>query len=74
MSLNKTQLKNSIQLAFDSQKGKTENQASAINDLAQKIADAVEVYVKSITVTSIPVLTAPPGGGPVTGTITNSIS
>lgn len=72
MSLDKITLKAEIKAAFNDQKGKTENQEAAIDDLAQKITNAVENYVKSITVTSTFALTAP--NGPVTGSITNTIS
>lgn len=72
MSLNRLKLKQDIKTAFDAQKTKTENQDQAIDDLADKIATAVEDYVKSITITSTPNLTSP--SGPVTGTITNTVS
>ena len=71
MSLNRLQLKNDIKTAFDAQKNKTENQDQAIDDLADKIATAVENYVKSITIISTPALTSP--SGPVTGTISNTV-
>lgn len=49
-------------------------QTQQVNALASAIATAVDNYIKSATVTSTPLLIAPPGGGPVTGTITNVIS
>lgn len=72
MSLNRLKLKQDIKIAFDAQKNKTENQDQAIDDLADKIALAVEDYVKSITVTSTHALVSPSGA--VTGTITNTVS
>lgn len=72
MSLNRLKLKNDIKIAFDDQKTKTENQDQAIEDLADKIATAVEDYVKSITVTSTHALVSP--SGTVTGAITNTVS
>lgn len=71
MSLNTLKLKSDIKAAFDAQKNKPDNQQQAIDDLADKIAEAVEYYVKSINVISTPVLSSP--SGPVTGTISNEI-
>lgn len=71
MALNKVQLKADIKAAFDAQKTKTSDPDAAINDIADKIATAIDNYVKTITITSIPVLTSP--AGPVTGTITNTV-
>lgn len=58
--------------SFDGSSGKS--QGEAIEYLADKLATAIDTYIKSATVTSVPTLVAPPGGGPVTGTIANTIS
>jgi poly-gamma-glutamate capsule biosynthesis protein CapA/YwtB (metallophosphatase superfamily) len=72
MPLNKATLKTQIKAAFVAQQNKTDNPDGALDDLATKISDAIDAYVKQMTVTSVPVLTSP--SGPVTGTITNTVS
>lgn len=50
----------------------TDEQTAQINTMADGITNAVDAYIKSATVTSVPALSN--SGGPVTGTITNTIS
>ena len=57
---------------FDGSEGKTQEQA--IEKLTADLADSIDTYIKTAVVTSVPILVAPPGGGPVTGAITNTIS
>lgn len=76
MALVKTVLKNDLKAVFDALKkfdgsdGKSQDEA--IEKLANDLASAIDSYIKSATITSVPVLTSP--SGPVTGTITNTIS
>lgn len=74
MALNKTALTDAIITAFNNELGSagTQEQSDAVERLSGAIADAVDSYVRGITVTSTPVLTSP--AGPVTGTITNTVS
>lgn len=61
MALVKATLKNAIKSAFQDQTSKTDNPAAALDDLADKIATAIDAFVKSGTVTvsaGIPVATA----------------
>ena len=75
MTLNKIGLKSDIStllnalLAFDNSTGQT--QADAIEKFKDDLADAIDTYVKTATVT-VPGtgLIAPSGGGPVTGVST----
>jgi hypothetical protein len=50
----------------------TDSQKSEVDKLAGNLATIIDSYFKSATITSIPVLVSP--SGPVTGTITNTIS
>ncbi|MBN2669991.1 MAG: hypothetical protein JXR60_12290 [Bacteroidales bacterium] len=50
MALDKISLKSSIKQAFNDQRSNTNDPDAALDDLAAKIADAVEVFVKSGTV------------------------
>lgn len=72
MALVKETLKNAIKTAFLDQLSKNDNTNEAINDLADKLATAIDNYIKSATITNIHVLTSP--SGPVTGTITSTIN
>ncbi|MCZ2140822.1 MAG: hypothetical protein LC096_05455 [Bacteroidia bacterium] len=61
MALVKANLKAAIKQAFLDQTTKTDNPQAAIDDVAGKIADAIDAFVKSATVTvaaGIPVATA----------------
>lgn len=69
MPLNKTQLANSIKATLNDMKTREQD---STNDLANALADAIDTYVKGMKVTSVPTLTN--SGGPVTGTITNTVS
>jgi hypothetical protein len=72
MALVKDSLKTQLKAAFQAQTGKTDNPEAALEDLADKIASAVDSYIKSATITNVPALTSP--AGPVSGTITSTIS
>jgi len=76
MALVKTVLKNDLKAVFDALKNydgsNGKSQDEAIEKLANDLAAAIDSYIKSATITSVPVLTSP--SGPVTGTITNTIS
>jgi len=72
MALVQATLKTQIEAAFNAQSGKTENPEAAISDLANRLATAIDAYIRSATVTvsaGIPVSTA---GSPTaqTGTTT----
>lgn len=79
MPLNKDLLQSQIKQAFKDQQTKTQDPDAALEDLAQKIAAAVDAFVKSATVTvpsGIPVSTAGTAAAqtgattaPATGTI-----
>lgn len=51
MALVKGTLKTAIEAAFKAQSNKTENPDDALGDLADKLATAIESFVKSGTVT-----------------------
>lgn len=69
MALNKTALKNGIKAAFVAQLEKKEDPDAALEDLATKIADAVDSYIKGASIFSTPANVATAalsnGGGPV---------
>ncbi|MDR2964039.1 MAG: hypothetical protein LBU90_10475 [Bacteroidales bacterium] len=50
MALVKTSLKTAIMAAFKAQQNKTDNPEGALNDLADKLATAIDTYIKSGTV------------------------
>lgn len=54
MALNKQSLKQAIKQAFADQAEKTEDPDAALDDLAGKIADAVDDYVKGATIMANP--------------------
>lgn len=56
MPLVKTNLKNDIKAAFDAEADQEVNPAEARERIAQKIADAVDSYIKAGTVTVDPAL------------------
>ena len=61
MALNKTALKNAIKTAFENEKNSTDDPSDSINRIADAIANGVDAFVKSGTVTvavGIPVSTA----------------
>ena len=69
MALNKAKLAQDIEKLLKDMETRTEN---AKPEFAQKLANAIDAYVRTITVTSLPILVSPTG--PVTGTITNTVS
>tara|TARA_R110000796_G_scaffold63139_4_gene145516 strand:- start:1230 stop:1448 length:219 start_codon:yes stop_codon:yes gene_type:complete len=72
MPLNKASLKTAIKNAFDAEKESTDPTIDSIDRIASAIADGIDLYVKSGTVTTTVVTagsaTAQTGTG--TGTIT----
>jgi len=72
MALNKATLKESIKAAFVQAKSQTDNADAAFDILAGAISDAIDVYVKQMTITYTAGLTAP--NGPVAGSFGNVIS
>ena len=66
MALNKGALKQSIYHAFKDQTSKKDDPDAAMQDLAGKIADAVDVFIRQLEIDYTAGLLAP--NGPVTGT------
>ena len=73
MALVKETLKTAILLAFMSQMTKTDNPESALDDLSDKLATAIDAYIKSGTVGTVVTGTSVSGGA-VTGTGTGQIT
>ncbi|MDR3226043.1 MAG: hypothetical protein LBT56_00025 [Prevotellaceae bacterium] len=67
MALIQSILKTEIKAAFMAQANKTENPESALNDLADKLATAIDAFVKSGIVTGT--CQTPSGAGTIQGTI-----
>lgn len=74
MALVKPTLKAAIKAAFLQEQANETDKAAAIDNIAGAIADAVDAYLKSMTITYTLGLVAPAGGGPVTGAFANIIS
>ncbi len=68
MALDKAQLASDLQAVFAAGQGGTKSQA----EVAQAIADAIDIYVKGATVTTT--VTGTCSTGPVAGTGTGGIS
>ena len=72
MALDKEGLKSALKTMM------TQESPTSVDDAVDALASAIETYVKSGTVTGsvtiTNVLVAPPGGGPVTGTSSGSMS
>lgn len=70
--LDKLQLKQNIKNAFEAQSNKTEDPAAALDDLAGKIADAIDSYIKRASIYATPTdvgsATMVAGSYPVTAT------
>jgi hypothetical protein len=71
MALNKSVLEQSIKSLLSEEKGKTDN-ATSIDNIASKLAAAIEAFVKSGTVTTT--VTTTGSASAQTGTGTGSIS
>jgi len=71
MALNKAKLIQDINQAFTTAKGKTTNPEAAFLSLASEIADAIDLFVKSGTVTGTTASGCTAGGnvGTCTGTM-----
>lgn len=80
MALNKTALKQQIKTAFADQAQKNEDSDAALDDLATKIADAIDAYIKGASIMAAPPQIMAAGlsnaAGPVAaaGNITSTIS
>ncbi len=74
MSLSKPTLKGAIKTALLAQRNNTTDPAQAADDLADAIANSVDAYLKSLTITYTSGLVAPSGGGPVTGTLVYTLT
>lgn len=72
MSLDTNTLKETIKTAFLDQRSNTDDPEAAAEDLAGKIANAFEVYVKGIGINYVSGLAN--GSGPVTGTFVYTIT
>ncbi len=70
--LNKTKLKTDIKAALLDQRTKTDNPQAAADQLASKIADAVDSYVRGIQITYTVGLSN--SSGPVVGAFNYTIS
>ena len=68
MALNTPLLKQQIKAAFKAQTTKQDNPDAALDDLAQKIADAVHAYVVGATVTVPPGVAVATAGSPTAQT------
>ncbi|KAA2244566.1 hypothetical protein F0L74_00900 [Chitinophaga agrisoli] len=69
MALNKSALAQSIKSAFKNMKDDNGDEEQTLDTLCNKLAEAVDTYVKTAEINYITGLMAPPGtaGGPVTG-------
>ena len=75
MPLNTAGLQSALQTAFkDNLPSTTPTQEAQIAHLAEKITTAIKAFIESATITYVAGLTTAPGGGPVTGIFTNTIS
>ena len=76
MALDKTSLTASIRQAFNDQRSNTDDPDGALDDLSSKIADAVDIFVKSgsVSTTVTTVVTCPTGAGSGTGSGTGNIT
>lgn len=75
MPLVKPDLKAQIRAAFDAQRSNTDDPEAALDDLADKLTEAIDAYIKSATILvnfPIPVTVAPnlTGGTTAKGTTT----
>ncbi len=76
MALVKDTLKTQIEAAFKAQSSKKDKPEDALADLADKIATAIDSYVKSATVNTAVTGTCatPAGPGTITGTGNGTLS
>lgn len=73
--LDKNALKTGIADAFKANiSGITADQAAEVDTMAAALAGHIDTYVKGIVLTYTAGLVAPSGGGPVTGTLTYTVS
>jgi hypothetical protein len=70
MALVKATLASAIKAAFAAQSGKKDNPDAALSDLADKLATAIDAFVKSgdVTTTVTGTCATPAGAGTITGT------
>lgn len=75
MALNKERLKNNIKAAYeDTAANGGDTKEAQLSYLCTKLADVIVDEIKELTINYTAGLNAPPGGGPVTGTITHTVS
>lgn len=75
MALNKAMIKSEVAAAFTSvMNDQGSDREGAIDKVADKIATAIVNAIKSATITYTAGLTAPPGGGAVTGSFNGNLS
>lgn len=74
MPLVKATIKLGIKSAFTEVMNQEDGREAALDKLADKIADTVVDAIKSVKITYSAGLTAPSGGGPVTGTFNCTLS
>lgn len=76
MPLDTITLKDTLKAAFmtNLHSGATSQQRDEIENLSSTIANAMKIFVEGATITYVAGLTTAPGGGPVTGVFTNTIS
>jgi hypothetical protein len=68
MALNTTTLSTALRAAFMANlTSPTAGQTTQVNNMCDSIAAAILAFVEGATITYTAGLTAPPGGGPVTG-------
>jgi hypothetical protein len=74
MSLNQPRLKAKIKAALEAEQTEIQDYNASLDRISDKIATAVIEEIKEAKVIYTAGLIAPNGGGPVTGTITHTIS
>jgi hypothetical protein len=72
--LDKERLKGKIRSAFADEQNETSDYNKSLDNISEKIAQAVIDEVKQAKIQYVSGLISPTSGGPVTGTITHTIS
>jgi hypothetical protein len=74
MPLNKSTLAAAIKKVFKDVKDADADEEQSLDMFCNKLADAVDTYVKTAQINYTNGLTAPPNGGPVTGVFNGTLS
>jgi len=74
MALAQSRLKAKIKAAFEAEQSEEVNHNNSLDRISDRLATAIIEEIQFLTVNYITGLIAPSGGGPVTGTITHTIS